>query len=288
MLLQTFCHVPGIGEKIERRIWQEGITNWQEALDYPNLEKVIPYPRSRSTRSFLYRSLQKLEEGDPRFFKDHLDSRDHWRLFPQFQNDTVFLDIETTGLNPPQDYVTAITIFDGKRIKTFIQGINLPEFKEEIMKYKVIVTFNGKCFDIPFLEQHLGMKFPHLHLDLRFILRSLGFRGGLKACEKAIGIDRGELRGVNGYTAVLLWQKYREGCLEALETLLAYNVVDTVNLEKLMVFAYNEKLRNYPFPHLALSLPPKKIITPYQVHPEILQEINHEYWRAISQKEVKV
>ncbi|HPU08233.1 MAG TPA: hypothetical protein PLJ96_00770, partial [Candidatus Atribacteria bacterium] len=94
MLLQTFCHVPGIGEKIERRIWQEGITNWQEALDYPNLEKVIPYPRS--TRSFLYRSLQKLEEGDPRFFKDHLDSRDHWRLFPQFQNDTVFLDIETT------------------------------------------------------------------------------------------------------------------------------------------------------------------------------------------------
>lgn len=288
MLLQTFCHVPGIGEKIERKIWQEGINTWEEALNYPALEKIIPSPFSRSSRSFLYRSLQKLEKGEARFFKEHLDSYNHWRLFPHFQNDTVFLDIETTGLNPPQDYVTAITIFDGKRIKTFIQGINLPKFKEEIMKYKVIVTFNGKCFDIPFLEHHLGIKFPQVHLDLRFILRSLGFRGGLKACEKSIGIDRGELRNVNGYTAVLLWQKYREGCPEALETLLAYNVADTVNLEKLMVFAYNEKLRSYPFPQLSMSLPPKKIVIPYQVHPEILQEINHEYWRTVTQKEVKV
>ena len=285
MLLQTFCHIPGVGEKIERRIWEEGITTWEEALGYPALEKIVPSKFSRSARSFLYRSLQKLEGGEARFFKEHLDTHDHWRLFPHFQNDTVFLDIETTGLNPPQDYVTAITIFDGKRIKTFIQGINLPEFKEEIMKYKVIVTFNGKCFDIPFLEQHLGIKFPHVHLNLLYLKWA---PGGLKACEKAIGIDRGDLRGVNGYTAVLLWQKYREGCPEALETLLAYNVADTVNLEKLMVFAYNEKLRNYPFPQLYLSLPPKKIITPYQVHPEILKEINHEYWRTVSQKEVKV
>ncbi|MBP9015716.1 MAG: ribonuclease H-like domain-containing protein [Candidatus Atribacteria bacterium] len=288
MLLQTFCHVPGVGEKIERKIWKEGITSWEEALNYPALEKIIPSPFSRSARSFLYRSLQKLEKGEARFFKEHLDSYNHWRLFPHFQNDIVFLDIETTGLNSSQDYVTAITTFDGTKIKTFIQGINLPKFKEEIMKYKVMVTFNGKCFDIPFLEQHLGIKFPQVHLDLRFILRSLGFRGGLKACEKALGIDRGELRNVNGYTAVLLWQKYREGCPEALETLLAYNVADTVNLERLMVFAYNEKLRSYPFPQLSMSLPPKKIIIPYQVHPEILQEINHEYWRTVAQKEVKV
>ncbi len=42
MLLQTFCHIPGVGEKIERRIWEEGITTWEEALGYPALEKIVP------------------------------------------------------------------------------------------------------------------------------------------------------------------------------------------------------------------------------------------------------
>ena len=67
MLLQTFCHIPGVGEKIERRIWEEGITTWEEALGYPALEKIVPSKFSRSARSFLYRSLQKLEGGEARF-----------------------------------------------------------------------------------------------------------------------------------------------------------------------------------------------------------------------------
>jgi len=43
----------------------------------------------------------------------------------------------------------------------------------------------------------------------------------LKFCEKALGLDRGDLDGVDGYFAVLLWRDYQKKHNEkALETLL--------------------------------------------------------------------
>jgi len=48
--------------------------------------------------------------------------------------------------------------------------------------------------------------------------------------------------------AVHLWDRYkRKGDLKALESLLAYNVQDTINLEHLMVTAYNMKAGETPF-----------------------------------------
>ena len=85
-------------------------------------------------------------------------------------------------------------------------------------------------------------------IDLRYILSGLGFTGGLKGCEIKAGIDRGELAGLDGYDAVLLWNDYaKTGNQKALETLLAYNMYDVVNLETLMVMAYNLKLKDTPF-----------------------------------------
>jgi hypothetical protein len=71
---------------------------------------------------------------------------------------------------------------------------------------------------------------------------------GLKGCEKKAGIDRGEMEGIDGYFAVHLWNDYRRNHNQkALETLLAYNIQDVVNLERLMVLSYNLKLRDTPF-----------------------------------------
>jgi hypothetical protein len=79
----------------------------------------------------------------------------------------------------------------------------------------------------------------------------------LKCCEKALGLDRGDLDGVDGYFAVFLWHEYQKNNNEkALETLLAYNIEDVVNLETLMVMAYNMKLKDTPFNSThALPLP---------------------------------
>lgn len=284
MLTSTFCHIPNIGEKIERKIWEHGVTTWEEAL-LEFSSRRLPYPALHHTlKSFVLRSLSHLEREEASFFASFLPSRELWRMFPEFRHHSVFLDIETTGLNPPDDHITTITLFNGKEIKTFVRGVNLREFAREIMHYKVIVTFGGKCFDVPFIERTLGVKLPQVHIDLRYVLRSLGFKGGLKACEKLLGIDRGELKGVDGYAAVLLWQKYEEGCPEALETLLAYNIADTVNLEKLMIFAYNTKLSLLPLSLPPLPEPPSRIVTPYKAHPEVIREIFYEKLRYLSQK----
>jgi uncharacterized protein YprB with RNaseH-like and TPR domain len=128
---------------------------------------------------------------------------------------------------------------------------------EDIGRYNVIVTYNGKTFDVPFIEKYFGIEMTHAHIDLRYVLKSLGYGGGLKRCEKALGLDRGDLDGVDGFFAVLLWREFQQtGNIKALETLLAYNIEDVVNLETLMVLAYNMKLKDTPFSRThALSMP---------------------------------
>ena len=69
-------------------------------------------------------------------------------------------------------------------------------------------------------------------------------------------LDRGELKDVDGYTAVLLWTDYtRRGNTRALEKLLAYNTEEVINLEVLMVMAYNMPVAQTPFDHLQLNMP---------------------------------
>jgi hypothetical protein len=49
-----------------------------------------------------------------------------------------------------------------------------------------------------------------------------------------------------------LWQDYcRNKNAKALETLLSYNIEDVVNLEKLMIMAFNQKIARLP--HLQLE-----------------------------------
>ena len=111
----------------------------------------------------------------------------------------------------------------------------MDDFIEDIYNYKILITYNGKSFDIPFIENYFNIKLNHAQIDLRYLLSSLGYKGGLKRCEQQLGIFRSALDGVDGYFAIHLWNDYYyNGNRLALETLLAYNIEDTINLEKLM------------------------------------------------------
>jgi uncharacterized protein YprB with RNaseH-like and TPR domain len=80
------------------------------------------------------------------------------------------------------------------------------------------------------------------------VLASLGYKGGLKGCERQLGLTREGLEEVDGFFAVLLWKDFKKNKNhKALETLLAYNIQDVVNLEALMIKAYNKKLKDTPF-----------------------------------------
>ena len=168
-----------------------------------------------------------------------------WRVFKDFRDQIAYLDIETTGL---EGNITTIALYDGHTIRTYVKGQNLNQFEGDIQEYDIIVTYNGKCFDVPFIESDLGIKLNQVHVDLRYLLKSIGFKGGLKGCERKAGIDRNELSGLDGYHAPILWQEFKDKKNEkALETLLAYNCQDTVNMETLMVMAHNLKLKDTPF-----------------------------------------
>ena len=116
----------------------------------------------------------------------------------------VYLDIETTGLDRHYHSITTIALYDGHEIKTYVHGQNLEDFIDEIYKYKVIITYNGKSFDIPFIESFFIIRLNLAQIDLRYVLYSLGYRGGLKGVERQLGTDRGNLRDVDGFFAVLL------------------------------------------------------------------------------------
>ena len=138
----------------------------------------------------------------------------------------------------------------------------------------MIVTFNGKTFDVPFVERYFGIEMNHAHIDLRYVLRKLGYTGGLKAIEQRMGIDRGELCSVDGSVAVSLWHQYkRRGNASALETLLAYNCEDVVNLEYLMVKAFNLNLQLLPFKTQQEIPLPARVKIPFQADKKLIDSL---------------
>jgi uncharacterized protein YprB with RNaseH-like and TPR domain len=152
--------------------------------------------------------------------------------------------------------ITTIALYDGKSIFYYVKDRNLDDFPKDIKKYKVIVTYNGKSFDAPFIERYFGIQLRQAHIDLRHILASLGYKGGLKSCETQLGFHRGNLTDIDGFFAVLLWNDYRKnGNKKALETLLAYNIQDVLTLENLMVISYNLKIKDTPFYRNSLPEP---------------------------------
>jgi len=191
------------------------------------------------------------------------------------------VDIETTGLYPG-DSITTIALYDGRSLFHYVSGDNLPDFKKRIRKYKVIVTYNGKTFDVPFMERYFRMRLDCAHIDLRYILRSLGYSGGLKQCEKKLGIRRKGLEKIDGFDAVFLWEEYkRNHDKRALETLLAYNVQDAINLERLLAVAYNKKLKDTPFQRSHRMDIPAAPENPFKPDPGVVRRLrrwSYEEW----------
>ena len=85
------------------------------------------------------------------------------------------------------------------------------------------------------------MHLPSGHIDLRWASRKLGYRGGLKEIEPKFGVKRPKrLAQIDGFEAVILWNKYRRGDKRALELLIEYNREDVVNLKTIMEQVYGQ------------------------------------------------
>ncbi len=278
VLRNTFCHVAGVGSGTERKLWQAGVRAWDDVAGAASLP--LPLPRADALRLTVAESAVQLAAQDVGWFAARLRANEQWRLFPHFADSTAYLDIETTGLGGGTDHITTIVLYDGKTIRHYVHGRNLEQFGPDVRQYRLLVTYNGRCFDVPFIRQTMSLPMEQANIDLRFVMNSMGIRGGLKGVERQFGLDRGRLADLDGYFAVLLWQEYLRGDRGALETLLAYNALDVVNLATLMPLAYNRKVDETPFSathRLAVPEPPP---VPFEVDHGTIHRIRRRVpWR---------
>lgn len=232
-LENTFLGVDGVGETIERTLWSEGITHWDE---FHAGVSGVGETRADRIESFIARGRHRLDAGDAAFFSSVLPDGERWRLYENFRDDAAFLDIETTGLDRHRHDVTVVSLHRAGDTRTFVRGRDLTRDRlvRELAGSDLLVTFNGARFDIPFLERSFDLTVETPHVDAMYPARRVGLDGGLKSIEADLGIDR-DRPDLDGRDAVHLWHRYeRRGDTDALATLRQYNRDDTRNLARLM------------------------------------------------------
>ncbi|MGB6130651.1 MAG: ribonuclease H-like domain-containing protein [Acidobacteriaceae bacterium] len=241
MLQQTFLHIPGIGRETERDMWLHGIRNWDDADHFEKRFGVLGARLQQRLDDYIPRSRQAIKDKDAQFFQRLSEMGEAWRVFPEFVDQCVYLDIETTGLSTVFDSVTVVGLYDGRRYDVFVQGSNLDQLQKALKKYSVVVTFNGAGFDLRFLRAMFpDIVFPPIHIDLRWVCRRLGYRGGLKEVERQCGLMRNQsISDVGGYEATVLWAKHLRGDKAAFDQLIEYNTADVVHLKALMEICYD-------------------------------------------------
>ena len=241
MLRRTFVHLSGVGPVTEASLWRAGVDDWSALLLRRDTLGLGGAAFARLEPE-LRASERALAEEDAGWFGRRLPEREHWRLYPEFASRTAFLDIETTSLSPYEGVVTVVGVHGGGASRSFVRGEDLEELPAYLRRFRLLVTFNGVRFDVPFLQVAFPQLIvPAVHIDLRFVLYRLGLAGGLKRIEAALGLgDRTGVEGLGGLDAVRLWEEFRRGNRSSLDRLVRYNLADTKNLEPLLRFAVRE------------------------------------------------
>lgn len=181
------------------------------------------------------------------FLIEQLGIPDAIRVLPRYIESTGYIDIETTGLEP-EDRITSVALWARGRARCYVRGINLSELRGALEGLSLLVTFNGTTFDLPRLREEFRIALMVPHIDLRTYLAALGHRGGLKRCERSMGIHLQLTERGNGEEAVVLWSRYERGDHGALLELLRYNLQDTLSLELLAAEVYSRVIQSSPSP----------------------------------------
>jgi len=171
--------------------------------------------------------------------------------------DLVVFDIETTGLFAARDrlILSGLLMISGDRCTALQFFAEQNEDEREIIertiealnKADVVVTFNGRSFDIPFLEtraRKYGLEFSRhdiYDLDLYFILSGYSdLKSRLKSLsqksiEKFCGLSDSRDDEISGYESVRLYERYLAAKSFELENrILLHNHDDIVQLYRIL------------------------------------------------------
>ncbi|MFP4038684.1 MAG: ribonuclease H-like domain-containing protein [Candidatus Nanohaloarchaea archaeon] len=240
----SFIFLPGVGQKTEKKYWKSGYTHWDHLKDSGKLDE--------EKKRHVEKAEKNLEVGNSVFFKDKFPNKSLWRIYRNFSSEACFFDIETTGLSKKKNKVTTVSFYRGGESKTLVRGRDLTRenLRQEFFESKMLVSFNGKRFDAPFLEHNFDLEVETPHVDLMYPAKRIGLSGGLKKIEKELEIQR-ELEDIDGREAVRLWKEYEEKNDEnALDRLVRYNRYDAENLQALMEILVERLEKNVYRPHI--------------------------------------
>ncbi len=159
--------IRGIGPATETKLKSEGYTNISDLHSHPRWGYL-----ARQTTNLI----EKRRINDLKL----LGARDHHLLSYFDPADLLFLDIETTGLWASQP-LFLIGLLYRRHGRIHINQSLARHYREEkavlaaandlFQEFKVVVSFNGKRFDIPYIygrsiEHRLFYSYPHHQVDL--------------------------------------------------------------------------------------------------------------------------
>src|SRR5688572_13543363 len=105
MLQVSFQHLRRISRRREIELWRGGVHTWDDlATSLRDQFTLFDEPAGE----FLEESRQALASGDANFFAARLPKSEHYRIALAYPADTLFLDIETTGLSIVYDSLTLV------------------------------------------------------------------------------------------------------------------------------------------------------------------------------------
>lgn len=122
------------------------------------------------------------------------------------------LDIEATGLDPSRCKVCLVALLvqteTGIRITQFLAENSYEEIRvlDAVVEHlkdediRLLITFNGQAYDIPFLNRRLEMNFSDSHIDLFDFDLYRFLRKGTDLKDRAGSMSRSLSRITMGYT----------------------------------------------------------------------------------------
>lgn len=262
MLKSSFVHLHGFSKAKEKTLWDRGILTWDGfLLDW---RKQMPLLGPDAMHPILKPSIEALRQGNVLFFGETMPRQEYYRVALEYPHETLFLDIETTGLSHYYDNITVVGWSLNNQYGAFIAGQDNSQLLDVLASAKCLVTFNGIMFDLKFIRKEFpGAIIPQIHIDLRFLAKRVGLAGGQKAIEKMIGWTRKDVPGISGETAPILWHSYRRGDLQALRDLIRYNHADIEGMKSILDCCVKKfvKMRALPkIPFVRFSKLKSKII----------------------------